>query len=195
MAGTDRPLPTWSTIKVPISVASLRADSSLIPQVTSAITASDNTAAEQLWAFLGTPEQAAAATGTILREAGLEVAVNTAKVRPEFSTFGQTQMTTQQLAIFAAGLSRVENANTVLELMGQIDPSQRYGLGQIPQARFKGGWGPNPSGLYDVRQLGIVPTARGSVGVALTLSPGGGTYEEAQAMASILAEGLGGILR
>ena len=50
----------WSTSKVPLSIAALRADPPAdTGLVTSAITASDNASAEALWSGLGDPETAA----------------------------------------------------------------------------------------------------------------------------------------
>ncbi len=45
----------------------------------------------------------------------------------------------------------------VLDAMGRIVAEQRWGLGQIPGIRFKGGWGPSeqPEGGYEVIQVGI----------------------------------------
>jgi hypothetical protein len=58
--------PAWSTSKVPVSIAALREDSSLdlLAAVSSAITVSDNGAAEAVWARLGEPHSAAAKVET-----------------------------------------------------------------------------------------------------------------------------------
>ena len=71
-----------------------------------------------------------------------------------------------------------------------IDPTQAWGLGTIPGARFKGGWGPDPAGIYTARQFGLVPTDEGQAAVALTVTPQSGTFEDAQAMATALAREL-----
>ncbi|SES01397.1 putative secreted protein [Corynebacterium cystitidis] len=74
--------------------------------------------------------------------------------------------------------------------MGQIVPDQGYGIGQLPGACFKGGWGPDPSGMYDVRQFRRFAGPHGDVAVALTASPADGSYATAQAMATELAQSL-----
>ena len=84
--------PAWSTIKVPLVIAAYRqADP---PQVTdsmkAAITESDNAAAESLWAQLGDPPAAAQRVQQILQETGDPTAVESRRLRPEFTAFGQT---------------------------------------------------------------------------------------------------------
>ena len=75
-------------------------------------------------------------------------------------------------------------------MMGNV--AQNYGLGTIPGARFKGGWGPSISGAYEVRQLGLVPDANGRIiPVAIAVSAADGTYESAQVMLTQLVVELG----
>lgn len=68
-------------------------------------------------------------------------------------------------------------------MMSRISPEQRYGLGLIDGALFKGGWGPDENGAYVIRQLGIIDGR----GVALTAAPADGSHETAQQMASQMA--------
>jgi beta-lactamase class A len=86
------PGPAWSTIKVPLAIAALReANPPEVTQtMTAAITDSDNAAAESLWASLGDPTVAAQKVEKVLREAGDETKVQSQKVRPPFTAFGQT---------------------------------------------------------------------------------------------------------
>lgn len=184
-AGDETAYPAWSTIKVPIAIAALRQDPAVQPSAAAAIQHSDNDAAETLWAAL--PVGAADA---VLAEGGSPVPVNTEVLVPEFSTFGQTAWSPTQQARFAANLPCIAGASEVLALMGQVDPSQAYGLGQLPGARFKGGWGPDPAGAYVVRQLGLATGPAGDVAVALTAKPASGTYADGQAMATQIARGL-----
>ncbi|WIM69180.1 hypothetical protein [Corynebacterium suedekumii] len=181
----------WSTIKVPIAVAALRADPALAPVAGAAIRSSDNAAAETLWASLGPPEAAADATESVVAETGVVIDVTETVTRPGFSSFGQTPWTVSDQAVFAAGLGCVAGADAVLTDMAWVDPDQRYGLGQFPGARFKGGWGPDPDGGYTVRQFGLIPTDHGEVGVALWVKPASASYLGAQAMATQLASDLG----
>ncbi len=186
--------PAWSTIKVPISVAALRLDPSLTPVVQQAVSASDNDAAQQLWAALGTPEQAGMATQSVLAEGGDATVVNTAVTRPEFSSFGQTQWALADQAGFAARLPCLPGtgAEAVTAAMGAVTPGQDYGLGSLPGALFKGGWGPDESGGYLVRQFGMLPLPDGDhVAIAIAARPGSGSYEDGQAMLDRLAAGVG----
>lgn len=185
-AGFEEPTPVWSTIKVPIAIAALRADPSMFPDAAAAITASDNDAAQRLYAVAGET-----GTNTVLAELGLATGVNTAPLRPEFSTFGQTPLSVADEAAMANTLACVSGAGEVLGLMGQVDPGQSYGLG-TQGALFKGGWGPDESGMYQVRQFGLLPRGDGTyVPVALTALPADGTYETGQQMLSVMAQQLG----
>lgn len=178
--------PAWSTIKVPIAIAALRANPDLYPDAVAAITLSDNAAAQRLYAAAG-PE----AVNQVLAQAGLAVGVNTAPIRPEFSTFGQTLLTASDEAGMADGLACVPGASPVLQLMGQVDPSQAFGLGTIEGALYKGGWGPDPAGMYHVRQFGLIPRGDGTYApVAMTALPPDGTFESGQAMLSEAAQDL-----
>ncbi|KQB84807.1 hypothetical protein [Corynebacterium lowii] len=191
--------PAWSTSKVPLAVAALRAfpeDAQVAENVRTALTASDNEAAAFLWEALGTPEEAGAAVEAVLREGGDDhTRVETRKVRPEFSAFGQTHWAVADQAAFATALPDVKGAQPVLEAMGQVIPEQSYGLGTIEGMRFKGGWGPGVDGAYTARQMGVLSTPCGVKGAALVARPQGGTYEEAQALLTQAAEELAPHLR
>lgn len=180
----------WSTIKVPIAVAALRLDPSLVYLVDSAVSASDNTAAEQLWRELGDSSQAAMLTEEVLYEGGSPLAVNQVQSRSGFTSFGQTAWSVPEQARFAANLPCVLGAEGVLSAMSNVVAEQQYGLGQFPNARFKGGWGPEPDGMYTVRQFGLVPTTAGEVAVSLWVTPASGSYSDAQSMADFVVAGL-----
>lgn len=158
----------WSTIKVPLAIAALRVDRDTAqPLVVKAITQSDNAAAEQLWSQLGSPDQAAPQVQNILREGGdATTTVESRRLRPPFTAFGQTQWTLGLQARFAAHLPCLADAGPIVELMRQLIPEQRWGLAAAGAAA-KGGWGPGRAEGYLVRQFGIVPTDSGAVGVAL----------------------------
>lgn len=187
----DPSMPAWSTIKVPLAVAAYRvAPDTAQLAAPAAITSSDNDAALQLWNAL--PPGAGDA---VLAEGGVPKTINTERIRPEFSTFGQTMLTAAEESTFMSNLSCLSDAGPVLELMGQIVPGQDYGLGQLPNARFKGGWGPSVSGGYEVRQMGLVSNTAGQdVALALTVVPADGSYQTGQAMANAVAEQLRGRL-
>lgn len=177
-AGFIAPSPAWSTIKVPIAIAALRADPALARYAMVAITISDNMAAELLYDVAG-PD----AVDRVLAEAGVTTAVNQVRLRPEFSTFGQTALSVADEAQLASSLACVDGAEPVIASMERISLGQAYGLGAVPGAAFKGGWGPDELGMYQVRQFGLVPRSDGAfVPLALTALPADGTYETGQAM-------------
>lgn len=176
-AGFVAPSPAWSTIKVALAIAALNIDSAAYSDAVAAITLSDNEAAQRLYSLAGP-----GGVDAVLAGAGLTVGVNTAALRPEFSTFGQTALSVTEEAQLAGGLACLAGSQPVLELMGQVDPSQSYGLGAVEGALFKGGWGPDPAGAYHVRQLGLIPRSGGYAAVAITALPGDGTYGTGQAM-------------
>lgn len=90
-------------------------------------------------------------------------------------------------ALFAANLPCVPGSEYVIDQMGQINPDQRWGLGTIPGAHFKGGWGPDEDGAYLVRQIGFFDGPMGRIGVALAAHPSDGTYETGQSALNDLA--------
>ena len=172
----------WSTIKVPLAIAALVGRPDV--DVERAITESDNDAARALWARLGPPEVAAAAVERVLAAAGdNETRVETEVVRPPYTSFGQTQWTLAAQQRFAAGLVAMPEAEPVLELMRRIVPEQRWGFGAVvPDAAFKGGWGPDDRHL--VRQFAIFD----GVAAAIANEPEDGTYETGAANLTRIAE-------
>lgn len=172
--------PAWSTIKVPLVIAALREQypPKVTDAMTAAITESDNAAAESLWVSLGGPAAAAAKVDSVLRKAGDPTVVQSQKVRPEFTAFGQTEWSlADQVRFMAVALCDKANA-PIFALMGAVEPDQRWGIGTIPDARFKGGWGPSPTGRYLVRQMGILASPKGMISVALAARPESGVFED-----------------
>ncbi|GAB3079802.1 hypothetical protein CAQUA_08150 [Corynebacterium aquatimens] len=187
--------PAWSTIKVPIAIAALRSNPNMSAQAASAIQVSDNEAAKALWASIDPAE-----ADKVLAEGNSPVQIQREVTRPEFTPFGQTIWKPTDQAKFASNLKCIAGSEEVLGYMGQIAADQRYGLGQIEGARFKGGWGPTPDGKYVVRQFGLVPvqSADGKnfdVAIAITVFPASGTYQDGQAMANALVEKLRPVLK
>ncbi|VBA43914.1 hypothetical protein LAUMK13_04767 [Mycobacterium innocens] len=158
----------WSTIKVPLAIAALRRDRSRAKDpAVKAIAESDNVAAELLWSQLGDPADAARQVQTVLREAGdAGTAVESRRLRPDFTVFGQTRWPLDRQAQFAARLPATSEAVGVIDLMRQLCSDHRWGLAAKGVAA-KGGWGPGSDGDYLVRQFGFFPTESGYVGVAL----------------------------
>jgi hypothetical protein len=161
---------------VPLVIAAGRAATSrtkaqVTTDATAAITVADNEAASRLWDRLGGGTAAADAMDQVLRDGGDDATdVQAVKTRSEFTAFGQTEWTLRDQAGFAARLGSVSGSDTVLGLMGRISSGQRWGLGQLPSAYFKGGWGPDDGG-YTVRQFGLISVSdaggRGCVAVAI----------------------------
>lgn len=187
-AGDVSPAAAWSTIKVPIAIAALRNDPSQSTNVEAAIQWSDNAAAEALWGSLGALDQAGLVTGSVLSEGGVQVSVNTVVTRSGFSSFGQTMWSTYDQARFAANLGCISGSAPILQNMAMVEPSQSWGIGQLPQAKFKGGWGPDPDGFYSARQFGLTtdPVTGQSSALAIFVKSGSGNFNDAQMMANAL---------
>lgn len=167
--------PAWSTSKVPVAVAALAvAEPSEREQMRAlaraAITESDNAAAVALWDRLGAGANAAARVDAVLAAHGDPVTLTQAHpVRPPYTPFGQTAWSLTQQVCFVAGLVRSDTqaAREIVRLMRQVIPAQRWGLGRLDDATFKGGWGPEEGGSYLVRQLGVVTLRGRRVAVAV----------------------------
>lgn len=175
--------PAWSTIKVPLIIAALREENppTVTDAMTAAITESDNAAAESIWASLGDPVTAAHKVEAVLRQTGDLTIVQSQKVLPEFTAFGQTDWSLTDQARFTS-VAFCDNANaSVFALMGRVVPDQRWGIGTVPNAEFKGGWGPSPPGGYLVRQLGVLPAPNGRIAVALAAQPASGKFDDGTA--------------
>jgi outer membrane murein-binding lipoprotein Lpp len=193
----------WSTIKVPLAVAAVRADgrrpsATTARLVTRAVTASDNAAAESLWARLGPASAAASAVQAVLRDAGDGTTrVESRRVRPPYTAFGQTLWSLERQAVFAARLPCLGGAAPVVDAMGQVTSSQRWGLGTLGTGTlFKGGWGPGTDGGYLVRQLGVIPLPQGGmVAVAVAARPADGSFATGTAHLDAIATWLKSHLR
>lgn len=211
--------PAWSTSKVPLAVATVRREGEVGPLVESTLTWSDNDGAEALWEGLGGWAAAGETVDEVLRDGGDEVT----RFAEDEATgahipFGLTPWTLADQAVFGANLPCIDGGEVVSQVMGEVVADQRYGLGEVPGARFKGGWSPDDDGAYFVRQFGLLPArdpgpagkgagkaARAGraghypdyraeplpgsfVGVAVAALPDDGSYGTAMAMLDELAE-------
>ena len=179
-SGEWRSGPAWSTIKVPLVIAALREEKppKVTDAMTAAITESDNAAAESVWASLGDPVTAAHKVDAVLRQTGDPTIVQSQKVRPEFSAFGQTDWALVDQVRFTS-VAVCDSANaSIFALMGRVQPDQSWGIGTIPGARFKGGWGPSPTGSYLVRQMGVLAGPSGMIAVALAAQPASRKFDD-----------------
>ncbi|MDN5717932.1 MAG: hypothetical protein L0G89_11940 [Janibacter sp.] len=190
VVGDAQPLIAWSTIKVPLSLAVVRAGHGerMGADIDRALTASDNEAAGRLWTDLGGGGTAAAAVEEQLqrgrdRRTGVPPQVTVVG----FSPFGQATWRLTDQTRFTAALPCLAGSTSIVDAMGRVVDGQRWGLGGLDGARYKGGWGSTPRG-YVVRQLGIVPGTKGDT--AVTLQVRSGTHEEGTAIADELTRAL-----
>jgi len=163
----------WSTVKVPLAIAALSEGNAAL--VSRTITASDNVAAEELWSQLG--DSASNLVQSVVRAAGdPTTVVESRRLRPGYTPFGQTRWSLVGQARFAAGLSRVPQASRIIDLMRDLAPAHRWGLSAKGFAA-KGGWGPGIADDYLVRQFAVIPAGSATIGVALAAEVGDGGYE------------------
>jgi hypothetical protein len=182
--------PAWSTSKVPLVMAAMRQQDSSTPSAAmqAAITESDNQSAEQIWESLGDPTAAAQKVDAVLRHTGDPTVVESRRIRPEYTAFGQTiwSLTNQELFLSQAAC---DARNTpVLQMLNHIQGDQRWGLGTIDDAEFKGGWGPSTGGKYLVRQLGLIPAPHGTLTVAVAAEPASGSFDDGIAALNTIAK-------
>ncbi len=194
--GADVPAHGWSTTKVPVLVALLKARGArgLTAQENqlahSAITESNN---ESILALFGDLERveggldgASAYIQQLFSLSGDdETVVATAPPPPgAVTTFGQTEWRPSQAVKFFRALGNgcllpAAESGYVLNLMENVEPSESWGLGSagFSSVAFKGGWGPEPSGAYLVRQSGIIDvgSSRGVV-VSIVAFPSSGSF-------------------
>lgn len=171
----------WSTAKTAVAMAAIDAGVGQQSDLTSAITASDNAAAERLWTALGT-DAAQRSTAQVRSAGDQQTTIQSERLRgASYTAFGQTQWSLADQARFAAGMTCVEAGRRVLNLMRNVVGGQRWGLGAIgSDPAFKGGWGPGVTvgasdGWLD-RQLGIVSIDGKLFGVAIaTTAPDHGS--------------------
>jgi hypothetical protein len=170
-------------MKVPVIVASITCGRADWHAVEAAITRSDNDAALRLWDTLS---HGPAEVEAVLRRAGdAETALEREADPRGWSPFGRTLWTLEAGATFYRALARGEllgaaETGRVLDAMARVVPEQRWGLGQVPGIRFKGGWGPSeePGGGYEVIQFGIAGDA------VIALAAVAEDFESAQELAS-----------
>lgn len=179
----------WSTMKVPLAIAALRQNGPAVMElIVPAITVSDNDATWSLWMTLGDDMSTwIPKFDAVLRDAGDPTTVfEEDRLQSGGPSYGESLWDDEDQVRFAAGLPCLADAAPVLELMGQIDEEQRWGLGTIAGARFKGGWGPG-DGEFLTRQFGIIDTPRGQTAVAIVARPNNGSLEDGNAMLTKMA--------
>jgi len=180
---------------VPLVIAALRQQGNstdITAEMTAAVTESDNAAAESIWGSLGDPSTAAGKVQDVLRNYGdQDTKVQSVKSRLEFTAFGQTLWSLNEQLRFLSGAYCDPSNRAVFELMGKIEDAQKWGLGKLPGAQFKGGWGPDPAGRYLVRQIGVIATPTGVTAVAVAADPSSGTLDDGIQALNTVAQWLG----
>ncbi len=163
----------WSTAKVPVAMAAISAGVGSQSDLVSAITASDNAAAERLWSALGAGAAASSAATAQLRSSGdAQTVIQPRRLRAGFTPFGQTDWSLANQVRVAGSMACSAAGKQVLQLMADVVSGQRWGLGGIGNSpQFKGGWGPGVSpGQGDgwlERQMGRVTLGGHPVAIAI----------------------------
>lgn len=200
----------WSTSKVPVLVTLLHDDEQLgevlnpdeRTDAALALEQSDNAAIDALFAHLeqihGGLVPASEAMQQTLREAGDQTTeINTAPNDRGLTTEGQTEWSLRGEVAFYRALARgclLDRHDTayVLGLMRSVIASQRWGAGaaaypsDAPLA-FKGGWGPDTAGNYQVRQSAIIGSAGRGYVLSMLAVPTSGSFTDGTNMISELA--------
>jgi len=183
----------WSTSKVPLAFAVVQEglQSAQSTNLTAALRSSDNAAAAALWHALGTNAAAAEKVTAVLRQAGDSTTkVPSTQTYAPYSVFGQTLWSVEAQARFMKEAPCLVGAAAVLPEMAQVDPSQRWGMGLLTGAVFKGGWGPPKSGGYEARQLGWYEVGGAKAYVAMSVRAS--SFSAATNALDLLSAGLRG---
>lgn len=126
----------------------------------------------------------------ILRRGGdAATVVQSQRVRPEFTAFGQTVWSLDDQTRFAAHLPCLSMAEAEVVITQMSNSAQRWGIadGGVP---VKGGWGPDEQGSYLVRQFGAIQTSAGQTAVSLAANPHDGSFDSGVAALNKLADWL-----
>jgi hypothetical protein len=206
----------WSTTKVPVLTALLKARRENLTSeeqslAKSAITESNNESVLDLFHDLerikGGLIGASSYMQELFRASGDEETIVATAPPPSgaVTTFGQTKWKPSNAVKFFSALARgclllPQGTNYVLGLMQRIEPSESWGLGSAGFAHvaFKGGWGPEPTGAYLVRQSGIIDVSSSrAAAVAIVAFPPmrGGSFEIGTEMLTQTARWLRGHLQ
>jgi hypothetical protein len=191
----------WSTIKIALAArviadagGSGKLSSSQRSLISSALRASDNDAAMELWNELtqryGGPAAAARAVSRTLAAAGDGGTTVSSVGRDGFSPYGQTDWSLAGQARFIGTLAAgcVPGSSYLLDEMSQVVPSQRWGLGGADSPAFKGGWGPDRDGRYLVRQVGLLKHQGQTFVVAIAAIPDDGAFASGQRLLTQLGD-------
>lgn len=175
-AGSVGVMPAWSTIKVPIALVAQEhcpyGESALEGLTEAAIEWSDNDATDQLWVCIGSDAEA----GRLVSE---EIAKSGVTVTPE-PAWGTTSWTLPGQARYGYQLAEVPADDPVIVEMRKIVDEHRYGLGQLDNVPFKGGWSDAPDGSWHTRQFGFITVGQTTYGIAIAARSLDGSEEDCQ---------------
>jgi beta-lactamase class A len=157
--------PAWSTIKVPLVIAGYRAEDPphITDEMTLAITESDNSAAESIWGSLGDPVTAAHKVEDVLRQTGDPTIVQSQRVRPGFTAFGQTNWSLTNQVRFTS-VAVCDSQTTRYSSRSATSTPTRAGASaafQTPNSKAVGGGHP-PVGIWYDRSESSRPRPGGS---------------------------------
>ena len=155
----------------PVAMAVLAAGDEVArrPDLRQAIPASDDAAAERLWSSLGSGGEAASAATAQLRRAGDgRTVVQSRRLRPGFTSFGQTGWRLSDQARFAAGMSCLREGRYVLDLMKDVVAAQRWGSARRARRRSSRAAGGPAAGLAPLAATLIVRWGSSGSAVAAT---------------------------
>ncbi len=173
LLGDQTPQHAWSTIKIPLALASERHDDqSLSDAETAAIVDSDNDSALVLAQSLGTPDQAVEGITAALRAGGDSTTVVPPGIDGSWPLLGDTVWGLRDSAAWTAQLPCLRGSEHVLDLMANVSGGQQWGLRvlDVPGIAVKGGWGPEDfDDGYLVRQIGLLPLRDGRVAVSMSV--------------------------
>lgn len=163
---------SWSTIKVPVAVVADREEVATEALIGASISSSDNAAAYQL---------------SLAIDHDLGRLPHTPELEP---LPGETMWSLAEQAQFAAELPCLDTVGTTYAAMADIVDWQQYGLAEIPDVHFKGGWGSDTAQVYTIRQLGTVPVGKGAVGLAVITHPDDNAHDTAVEILDAVGVGL-----
>jgi hypothetical protein len=215
--GNPQPPHAWSTIKPVIAAAVLRArragdlpggrrpTPTEVLLIKRAIENSDNLAAADLFAELGSTDEATPKLQRVLARSGDDQThVNAQPLRPGFSTYGQTTWSLAHGSLFYRELANgclLDGADwrLILNAMANVTAAggRTWGLpaAGFHDLRLKSGWGPE-RGLtaYTALQYGIVGRARTGGYVIAIAAQTHGSAESAYALVTETARRAGAAL-
>ncbi len=167
----------WSTMKVPVLSTYIRqAENGHQPLsplfrelATRAVEHSDNAAVNTVFSALeqrdgGLVGASQGVQQTLQLANDTTTQINTVPNNEGFSTFGQTEWSASDSAIFYRALARgcllsPVHTSYLLNLMRNVESDQRWGAGAAgfpTTVAIKGGWGPERDGGYLVRQTAVI---------------------------------------